>query len=132
MSLSAFREAIVGYVATAVSISQVVDGYVEGPIESGDLICSWVEVVGKNPEHALEQLVDVRIRVFKQCPMEVAPEEPIDCTDLETVVDQVQAAIAAHQDGDGPWFQEFISAQFTPRRKMVEISILAHDYNAAT
>jgi hypothetical protein len=109
--ITTFRQAIATGLATALSI-EFVPGKLDGPQRQRDLGCTFPDVIAEISGRVQEETLVVKARVFKQAHIQVAPERPIDPTELETVAAAIQTWAATHQTSIGPWFMRVVSIQF--------------------
>lgn len=128
MSLTTFRKAVQDELAADLGIT-FVPGLLEGPIENRDLGCVYAAGKSEVSDHVDDELIELRVRVFKRYQQQVDPELPLDPSALEALVESVQNALDDKQTTLGPWFLRVTRAEIDLEAQGIEVTVVGWQAN---
>ena len=122
MSLTNFRAAVRDRLQTVTGIPMI-DGYLEGPIETRDLGCVWPVAKREDEDNAALERIELRARIFKRYVRSTNPETPIDPSELEALAETVQGGLDDIQGSAGPWYFRVTGIEFDVVTNGIEFTV---------
>jgi hypothetical protein len=132
MSMQSFRQQLAAALKEGLHVD-FIDGYVEGPVESKSLGCTYPVRIAEVASNVLVEQQFVGVRVLKQLKTKrVYVERPKDPGELEDLAELLQTVIQANQTGLGPWMLRCTQIDFDLPAWGIEALIIATQANLGT
>ena len=136
MSVATFREAVRAELETDLQIpfKSGLITFLEGTGSvRGDVGCVWVAGYRENGDSVQEQIIDLRVRVYRKFIQVRDPLNAIDPTALEDTAELVESALRDKQAAQfGVWFFRPVSTEIDLATQGVEVTVTAIRANPFT
>lgn len=107
----------------------VVDGYVQGPLET-ELVCVYPGQTDEDSENTDIETLEILVRYYKPLLQQFTPETPADNSELIAARDAIVAALKDKQIVQfGVWFFRIQGFTFSARERWVEARLRAWEDN---
>lgn len=128
--LTDFRNAVGTAIQDLIDI-EIRPGKFDGKQINGPVGCIYPRQQHER-SNVLEQIYEVRVRVFLKWDPSPNPDSPIDPTPLEEIVERIQASLSADDQSfaQSVWFARLTEAEYNMAWNAVEMSFMAVGWNA--
>ena len=134
MSLADLRTGLRAELATDLGI-EMLDGMIDAPagIPRRDLGCVWIAGYGEMDDRVQTQVIDVRVRIYKQKVERRSVEQAVDPQPLEDLAERAELALRDKQAAQyGVWYFRIRRTEIDLESQGIEIELTAWRTNPFT